>query len=71
MLYSEYVRVRCRTNQHALRVRSVSFLYYCNVSRFTGIDMERSYIKPAPPVTIIFLISGRGSNLVLPVRTGV
>ena len=27
-------------------------------------------MKPAPPVIIIFLTSGRGSYLVLPVKTG-
>lgn len=27
-------------------------------------------MKPAPPVIIIFLTSGKGSNFVLPVRTG-
>lgn len=29
-----------------------------------------TYMKPAPPVTRMFFASGRGSNLVVPVRTG-
>ena len=29
-----------------------------------------SYMKPAPPVTRMFFTSGRGSNRVLPIRTG-
>lgn len=30
----------------------------------------RTHMKPAPPVTMMFFTSGRGSNLVVPVRTG-
>jgi hypothetical protein len=29
-----------------------------------------TYMKPAPPVTRMFLASGSGSNWVLPLRTG-
>lgn len=29
-----------------------------------------AHMKPAPPVIIIFFTSGRGSNLVLPVKMG-
>ena len=29
-----------------------------------------SYMKPAPPVIMMFLTSGRGSNLVVPMSTG-
>lgn len=29
-----------------------------------------TYMKPAPPVIIIFFTSGNGSYLVLPIRTG-
>lgn len=29
-----------------------------------------TYMKPAPPVIMMFFTSGRGSNLVVPVRTG-
>jgi hypothetical protein len=29
-----------------------------------------AYMKPAPPVIMIFLTSGRGSNFVEPMRTG-
>lgn len=34
-------------------------------SRVTG-----TYMKPAPPVIMIFLVPGRGSNFVLPTSTG-
>lgn len=27
-------------------------------------------MKPAPPVTMMFFMSGRGSNLVVPLRMG-
>lgn len=33
-------------------------------------DGTTTYMKPAPPVIIIFLTSGRGSNFVLPIKTG-
>lgn len=34
------------------------------------VAQQRTYMKPAPPVIMIFLTSGRGSYFVLPVKTG-
>lgn len=35
-----------------------------------GRRIVASHINPAPPVIMIFLTSGRGSNLVVPINTG-
>lgn len=36
----------------------------------TEMPSRVTYMKPAPPVIMIFLTSGNGSNLVLPVKMG-
>lgn len=33
-------------------------------------ELQSTHMNPAPPVIIIFLTSGNGSNFVLPIRTG-
>lgn len=54
--------MRCRTSQQAL------------LPPLEGVPVTlaqiTTYMKPAPPVIIIFLTSGNGSNFVLPIRTG-
>jgi hypothetical protein len=54
--------VRCRTSQQAL----LPPLEGAPVT----LTQITTYMKPAPPVIIIFLTSGNGSNFVLPIRTG-
>lgn len=69
MLYAwGYVNVRCRTSQHALSFR-VSGRGRSRIPALTPRGMG-TYMKPAPPVIMMFFTSGRGSNLVVPVNTG-
>lgn len=60
--------VRIWVGQGKMSYKPACTVNISNSSCTAGFAM--AYMKPAPPVIIIFLTSGRGSNLVLPVKIG-